>query len=355
MHLNRARAESSLDVRVEALHTALSFAPVGDRIRLIIIRMLGRALKKKAQGLGVDTQEGGQALMEAAAIYEKGECWEKAGQCYLKLRDRHNAVNAFSNAGMIDVVEQILGEQQQIELRERQEKEFFKDYEIFYHSGQREESLTALRECISAAKNKGDYRRLLKELEKRILDLGRVVLQLENLKIFIIGRFPLRLGREGDCEFQVRCSSVSRIHAEILFDVEQGFSIRDCTSRNGTFLNQLRLGSPLPLPPAGTLGLGDSCLILFSSVEGPTPVLRLEIAQGPDQGHVAFAGPCPMELAQLLKRDLSLSIAFNGGKPLAKSSTGGEIRLNGYLTGGSIQLIKDDLLELGSYQIKVIG
>lgn len=65
---------------------------------------------------------------------------------------------------------------------------------------------------------------------ERGTDGGREIEQIE------LESFPFTLGRNEACDYQIQSSRVSREHAEIS-RTAGGFSVRDCGSTNGTFVN----------------------------------------------------------------------------------------------------------------------
>lgn len=65
-----------------------------------------------------------------------------------------------------------------------------------------------------------------------------------------------RIGRASECEFRIDHSSVSRLHAELVPD-ENGWLLRDCGSKNGSFVEGAALSASLLLPPRCWLRFGD--------------------------------------------------------------------------------------------------
>jgi len=63
------------------------------------------------------------------------------------------------------------------------------------------------------------------------------------------------LGRSFECQLQLQDPGVSRRHAELI-TVNGDFRIEDLGSRNGTFLNGLRLTAPALLKDGDRIGLG---------------------------------------------------------------------------------------------------
>ncbi len=65
----------------------------------------------------------------------------------------------------------------------------------------------------------------------------------------------IRIGRGRECEIRVPVDAVSRVHAELLGDRTGAYAIRDAGSKNGTWLNDARVGQPTPV------GLGDRVML----------------------------------------------------------------------------------------------
>jgi tetratricopeptide (TPR) repeat protein len=354
MHLARARAEASLEERVKALRNALNFTSAGDETRRTVLRLLGRAMKKQAKNLGPRTDGGRRLLLEAAVVYEEGQYWEKAGNCFLKAGDRTRAVTAFSRAGQVEKVEEILTRQEASHSRKRREQDLFKDYEVQLSGGERDEALSSLRGCVEAAQSKGEYRRLLEDLEQRLLTDGLAALQVGEQRLTLVGRFPLRMGREEGCDLQVRGPSVSRHHVTIRTDDDGALVVEDAGSHNGTLLNGLKLGAPMPLPPTGELELGPGCRLGFKLGEDGAS-LRLEVSQGLDRGKVTLAGGVRFALDELLEAGPPLVLRFERGRPMALAAAGSELLLNSARLLSEVQLIRDDQLMVDGKRIKVVG
>ena len=94
-----------------------------------------------------------------------------------------------------------------------------------------------------------------------------------NQKFDIKSQF-VKLGRSPECNIQIPAehgASVSRVHAEISIQ-DGGVSVKDCGSRNGTYLNGKRLESPHVLTRSDLVMLGSG---------GPTfSVEELHIVKG---------------------------------------------------------------------------
>ncbi len=76
------------------------------------------------------------------------------------------------------------------------------------------------------------------------------------------------IGRASDCTIPIKDRYLSRKHAEIV-PLNGGWSLRDCGSANGTFLNGVRVEADRPLHSGDRIRLGDT-EIVFESAEHNT-------------------------------------------------------------------------------------
>ena len=352
MHLAQARLETAPDDRIRELRIAQEFASADDSRRDMILRLLGNALQQRARGLGVATARGAECMREAAATLEEAESWQAAGDSHLELGDRALAAKAYARAGLVDQLEEVLDQDEQEHREELFEDSSFADYEMLMQGGQRDEAAESLRSCIEVAQSKGDYRRLLADLEQRMLRGGRVELRLGQQRLLLLGQFPLVLGRDADCDLQVRGHSVSRQHARILIGAK-GPLLEDAHSRNGTMLGGIPLERSVPLPPSGTIGLGGSAALAVEILDSSPPAVRLQVSQGLDQDKTAVVSQAPLDVSQLMDGAPSLTISFSRGRPMASSAK--EMKLGGARVSGSVQLLRGDELTIEGKILRVIG
>jgi transcriptional regulator with GAF, ATPase, and Fis domain len=153
-------------------------------------------------------------------------------------------------------------------------------------------------------------------------------------------RTRISIGRQPDCDIKIDDPFVSPHHAELrLSESGGGYSVADLDSRNGVFLNGVRVASA-PLPSQGTLRLGRSVLS-WSEPGGETEVL--------EEGWIV-ADPSMKAVVDSLKRVARSSLPVlllgetgTGKDVLARmlhqwgaSGSGPYIPVNGALTGGSL-------------------
>lgn len=82
---------------------------------------------------------------------------------------------------------------------------------------------------------------------------------------------PWRIGREADNDLVLLTGGVSRHHAELRLDSKGQLRLVDRDSRNGSFVNGLRVvGSSAPLAAGDRLHLGAASLVLQALDDAPT-------------------------------------------------------------------------------------
>jgi hypothetical protein len=162
------------------------------------------------------------------------------------------------------------------------------------------------------------------------------------------GAFPLVIGREASCHVVLREAGVSRQHAELAIELVDGcerFCLRDRQSKNGTAFGGVRVTGTVPLGERGELGLGEHCTLRFRV---SSAMIILEVTRGLDRGRVVCAGINALDV------DDVGDLEFVDGRPRLSAKGGRLLYLNGVQTGGAVQLIRGDVVELGERRIEVI-
>jgi hypothetical protein len=263
-------------------------------------------------------------------------------------------VRAYRQGGLLDLMEQALEREDERQSRDREVRQSFADYELHLKGGARDAAIEALRRCVAAAETSAEYRRLLDELESRLVAGGRVVLQLRRGERLTATSAPLvAIGRDPLCDLVLRSAGVSRRHAEIEVAREAGFlrfALRDAGSRNGTTLGGL--------PIAGAMPLGRQRVVRAQRRLRD----RLRGQRGPAHAaHPARARPRPDRLCAaedmlvpLSTVGLAAAVRFQRGRPILLHPDG-ELTLNGErLAAGDVQLLHGDHLTVAGVEIEVM-
>lgn len=72
------------------------------------------------------------------------------------------------------------------------------------------------------------------------------------------------IGRASECTIPIKDRYLSRKHAEIVF-AENGWTLKDCGSANGTYLNGMRVDRDWPLRTGDRIRLGDTEIVFETS------------------------------------------------------------------------------------------
>jgi hypothetical protein len=291
-----------------------------------------------------------------AAIFllEAGE-HRAAGEAFESLGDEGAAAAAYRHGGLLDLMEQSMGRDEERVDRARAVRQSFADYELHLRGGARDDALAAIRRCVEAADDSAEYRRLQDELESRLIAGGRVALNLRRGERITVAALPrLVIGRDPLCELVLRSAGVSRRHAEIEVEPEAAgglrFAVRDAGSRNGTRLGGLPLAGAVPLGGAGSFALSDDCAIEFTA---EADLLSLRIDRGLDRGATALLGAVgrPISLGRF---GCAIDLRFDRGRPILVHPPGQPLVLNGErLMAGNVQLLHRDHVTVGGHEIEV--
>lgn len=292
-------------------------------------------------------------MLEAAELLEEGGNHVGAGDHYCDIGAIDRAVEAYTRVGMLERVEQLLADQERRRGRKRRVDDAYRDYELLLQGGQRDEALAALERAIADARHKGDYRRIHHDLVRRLLTGGRLRLSWDEQRLTIIGRLPVTIGRDVDCDVLVRGPSVSRLHARLLIDADSGrFTLQDGGSRNGTRLGGLPIGREIDLPDRAEIALGDSASLMAEIRGEDRQILLLRVTHGRDRGARAIVSPGPVVLSEVIDDAPELRVTFSNDRP---SVSAHELRLNGAIVGSAVQAIIDDQLDLAGRSLRVVA
>ncbi|MCA9679877.1 MAG: FHA domain-containing protein, partial [Myxococcales bacterium] len=247
---------------------------------------------------------------------------------------------------------------------ERTRRDAFADYETSLRLGRRDDARAALQRCVGAAgDDAGDYRRLLDDLEARLITGGRLQLGRRRGGTIVVCAVPvIALGRDALCDLVLRTAGVSRRHAEIeVGAVDDGarFMLRDAGSRNGTRIGGLPIAGRVPLAGTGELGLGDDLRVAYATVgddaaDHHRPVaLHLTVASGVDRGVQLLAGADGERLA-LDPVGVAADVVFADGRPWIGQGRARDLVVAGERVGsGRVQLIRGDVVTIDGEELDV--
>ncbi|MCE9577740.1 MAG: FHA domain-containing protein [Deltaproteobacteria bacterium] len=351
MHVARAERAADRAAAIAALRDAVHWAGGDPELDRMAARALGRALVSRGEAEGVATARDRQVMREAAVFLSRGGDHKGAGQALEQLGDHAAAAVEYAAAGLVERVEESLAKDDDRLRNERDLRDAFASYQTLYQVGRRDEARTELARCTTLSPESAEYRRLLDELDARLITGGRLELRRRHGKpVIACGVRAVTLGRDPLADLALRSGGVSRHHAEL--EVGDDVMLHDLGSRNGTTLGGLRLAGRVPLVGAGAFGLGDECQVEFAVVGAP-PVVRLTIARGLDRGAelIAAKDGARIDLAQV---GLTGELAFHNGRPWFARGAAKEVRLGGDRVGDvQVQLIRGDTLVVDGTEIDV--
>jgi hypothetical protein len=341
MHLARAQRAGDRQAEIAALRDALRWAEGIPPLVKQAASALGRALLAKIEAEGIATQRDKEKVREAAALLIDGGEHRLAGDALAKIGDHVAAANAFSAGGLVDKMETALAADDESNQRARAERDAFASYQTNMSVGRRDDARADLVRGLEAAPNAGDYRRLLDDLDTKLITGGRLELRRRGKPAIIAcAATRIAIGRDPLCDLPLRTAGVSRRHAEIDVGAATAprFALKDADSRNGTTLGGLPLAGRVPLVGAGSFGLGDDCKVDFAVVGDPG-VLVLTVATGLDRGVVLLAAP-EGERLDLAAAGVPCDVVFGAGRP--------------YLGRGAAKALEFNAAPLGQLRVQLI-
>lgn len=355
MHLERAKRATSAADEIEALRDALHWVPEDmEELRGQICASLGKALLAKAKAEGIGTERDRQRVEEAAGHLAACGDWAAAGQAWELIGNQAKAIKAYKQGGLIDRLEEVLESDEERSSAARSVREAFADYKVHHASGMRDEARDDLLRCVQHADRKGEYRRLLDELESSLITGGRVSLKPRQKKpVTVCCNTEILLGRDQLCDLLLRSGNVSRRHAEILVtpDGEARFQLRDAGSRNGTRVGGMPISGTVPLLERGSFDLGDEYTIEYQVMGA---LLSLRVARGMDLGAQLLVGADKQAIDVTEQLGAPAQLRFERGRPfLLSTGPGAELSLNGEVCATQVQLIHGDLVVVGGREIEV--
>ncbi len=351
MHLARAARANDRAAEITALRDAIHWAGDDAELRRVASAALGRALLAKALAEGIATRRDHDKVREAAALLTAGGEHREAGKAYEHLDDFPAAAQAYSDGGHVELMETAMAEDERRSSSEHAAREAFADYEVHLRLGRRDDARLALEAALARAPSR-EHRRLLDELQARLITSGRVELRPRTGSPVIVCAAPvIGLGRDALCDLPLRAGGVSRRHAEVEVGDQPRFVVRDAGSRNGTLIGGMPIAGKMPLVDHGQLELGEDCRIDYA-VAGEPPVLTLTANNGLDRGRTLLLAR-PGDRIDLASHGLACDLVFIAGRPHLGRATG-PLQLGGAaIAHGRVQLITGDVITLDGAELDV--
>ena len=340
MHLARAARAGDRAAELAALRDAVHWA--GDDPALVAqtSAALGRALYAKARAEGIATARDRDRVREAAKLLAAGGAHREAGDALTAIGELAGAAAAYSDAGLIEKVEDALGADERRAGAEKRARDAFADYELHRRLGRRSAARDALAACL-AAEPSDDRQRVLDALIADLITGGRVELRPRGGDVVVVSARPVvALGRDAVCDLPLRAGGVSRRHAELAVTAD-GFTIADAGSRNGTLIGGLPVAGKMPLTGATVVELGEDCRLEVEVVGAP-PVAILRVTTGLDRGK-RLVVTRPDQVVDLTPAGLGCELVFTAGAPWL-GRAGGFTLGGDRIAAGRAQLIIGDVV-----------
>ncbi len=355
MHILVAeRAESNRD-EIESLRDAVHWAPDGGATWKPARSALGKAILARARSEGIATERDRKRVREAAGFLAAAGEWLAAGQAWELVGADQQAADAYSQGGLVDRLEAVLARDGKRAAADRSLREASANYELHMRGGDRDAARACLNTCLEVADKKAEYRRLLDELESRLIGSGFLVLRPRGrARVIVCGKAQILMGRDPLCELVLRSPGVSRNHARVeLSGAPRSFELRDEGSRNGTLIGGMPIAGAVPLVDCGSFALGEVYELDYQVVGDPAQLV-LRIVKGMDEGVLVLAGG-EGEPISLAAAELAAEIRFERGRPLLTGAAAATLELNGEVAAhGATQLIHGDQLELAGVAVEVV-
>ncbi len=350
MHMARAARAADRQGELAALRDALQWAGDDNELRATAAAALGRGLWAAAKAEGIATERDRVRVREAAELMVQGRDWSRAGEALESIGDFAGAAQAYSAGGLVEKLERAIGLDDQESQRERAEKNAMASYQTNLVIGQRDQACADLRTAIDNSDHPQPHRRLLQELETKLISSGRVLLRSsQRTSIVVCGGARAVIGRDPLCDVVLAAGGVSRQHAEIRVgrsSVGVQFTIADLESRNGTRLAGLPLLAAADVPAQAVVDFGDEAQFEIYRTDD---VVALRCNKGRDRGLVVVIAP-PDQPVALTPWGVAVQVEFRNGRPWLSPLAAGErvVFADQALGAVAVQLIRSDTFTVGA-------
>jgi len=303
-----------------------------------------------------------EVFLLAAAAFWKAEEFSQAARAFRAAGRMEQAAECLERAGDIEEVEALYEGEAQKRQHKQTTESLFAQADLADQQGKRDDAARLFRELLGLIPGHAEALGRLHAIEARVLHKGIVAFGVtrgpeEEEQRMVFATPPFFLGRGEGRAPDFGDLGVSREHAQIEWGAAVGFSVTDTGSKNGVFLDGVRLstGATLPLRSEAVLGLGRAVRL---EVQKNDQELLLRVHSGVRKGWHLRSGVGEFRL------DEGLSLRFEHGRPwisametekkTAQEQTGG-LMLNGRRVGSPVQVSREDEIRTSRLLLKVLG
>lgn len=285
------------------------------------------------------------ALGAAASILAEAGDLHRAATTFDLADNLAAAAELWGRLGDLEAMEARLARDEERRRSDRATVGALRDLEALLAGGERLAALEIAR-CIP--EGSGESRRALeivRDLEGRLLRSRSVTLLPADGQPIRVASTPAVFGRDPRAEIPLRDPGVSRRHAVLSIIEDQGYTVTDAGSRQGTFLGGARVTEPVLLAGDAELQLGPSCRL---SIRQPAP--ERAIVRGTsalDSGVLVLVGRGRLPLGDLIPQATGAWIEFEAPTVSLMHPPELPVRIRGTLASPRIDLLRGDRLEIG--------
>lgn len=266
--IHRLRAQQARDLwtRIDILRLACSFAdapddPLFEPCRLDLVDAITAWVE---QGGVVDRRD--RALFEEAAeILLLLQRFERAGDIFMQIDYRTRAAKAYEQGGCVEKIERAFEVDEAEHRAKRHTQGLLHDFEMAVMVGNFLAASRAITAASAASPQDARLRGRCNAFQQRMPEplVARLTLEGQRGSLTLLGHDMLTLGRDASAAVTLHAPGVSRIHAQLVYDVD-GLVLEDLDSKNGASVD----GQPcIPVAPlaltTGSLALGERCELAY--------------------------------------------------------------------------------------------
>ncbi len=342
--MHEAERAGSIEERVAGWLDALRVLPAdaGDLRKEAEVK-LGRTLLADAKAHGAAGVLERERLADGAERLARHGAFTDAADAYEILGRTDDLARCLEAGGEIERLEAVLGKSNRDDAASAKIRRLVSEAELASELGDRDSARTALREAVTLAPDDADLLRMLRELEAKWIGGRRVCLRYGDVRLTVVGRLPVTLGR-ADADVIVRGGSVSRSHCTLRLE-DGALVLEDLGSRNGTLVAGIPIGGAMKVEGALEVGLGDTATVRVTPHEESA---ELEVLRGLDRGERTLVGRDRLRLPRL-----AAAIVFEGDRTLLEPLEGRSIKLGARTIHARVDLLLGDGPEIDGVRIEV--